>query len=254
MTHYYRHDAGSYHPTHAARSPWDHAAQNGVAIGGLLAHLIATACDGSAMAVTRLIIDLEGAVPFAPLEASVALVRPGRRMQRLEATLTAGGRIVARASALLLRETDSPAWHVATVWPAPETLGPSLPSSNPKIGFAIHKRPAAGLDGNIGPGAQWVRFDLGIVAGHALRPLEMAAMLGDFGSGTGPVVQRSEWSYANLDIAIHFLRMPVGAWLLIDAVSESSGNGIGIASSILADRDGPFARAHQTLFLEKRVT
>jgi hypothetical protein len=41
----------------------------------------------------------------------------------------------------------------------------------------------------------------------------------------------------------------VGEWLLVDASTMALGQGVGLANMILADRDGPFGRAHQTLFV-----
>lgn len=47
-------------------------------------------------------------------------------------------------------------------------------------------------------------------------------------------------------------RAPAGDWLLIDAETMSAGNGGALASTIMADRQGVFARTHQTLFVAPR--
>ncbi|MET0138031.1 MAG: hypothetical protein ABW192_06585 [Sphingobium sp.] len=51
---------------------------------------------------------------------------------------------------------------------------------------------------------------------------------------------------------MHFSRMPRGKWLLIDALTETAGNGLAIVSSVFSDRDGVYARGHQALFLSPR--
>ena len=70
--------------------------------------------------------------------------------------------------------------------------------------------------------------------------------------GLGSEIDSEVWTYANLDIAVHLVREPVGEWLLIDARTASAGQGVGRSDMVLADRDGPFARAHQTLFIAAR--
>lgn len=103
-----------------------------------------------------------------------------------------------------------------------------------------------------GPSVLWVRFGHEHVAGVPLSPLVRTAMLGDFGGGLGSVLDKDEWTYANLDISIHMLREPRGEWLLLDAATASEGRGVGRSDMILADTQGPFARAHQMLFIAPR--
>lgn len=61
-----------------------------------------------------------------------------------------------------------------------------------------------------------------------------------------------DFTFTKVDIVIHFTRMPRGEWLLIDAQTETAGNGLGIASSAFSDGDGVYARGHQALFISPR--
>ena len=45
---------------------------------------------------------------------------------------------------------------------------------------------------------------------------------------------------------------PRGAWVYVEAETVTHGQGRALANSILSDRDGEFARAHQTLFIDPR--
>jgi acyl-CoA thioesterase len=103
-----------------------------------------------------------------------------------------------------------------------------------------------------GPGVMWVRFGHEHVEGVALTPLVRVAVLGDFGSGLGSVLPVRGWNFPNLDISVHLTRLPEGEWLLIDAETISAGNGMALASTVMADRQGVFARTHQTLFVSLR--
>ena len=47
-------------------------------------------------------------------------------------------------------------------------------------------------------------------------------------------------------------REPVGEWILLDAETWAGPDSIGIAAARLADRDGYFGRAVQSVLFEKR--
>ena len=91
-----------------------------------------------------------------------------------------------------------------------------------------------------------------MVAGVSLSPLVRATMLGDMGGAIGSALPVKGFTFPNLDIAIHFNRMPRGEWLLIDALTESAGNGLAIVSSVFSDREGVYGRGHQILFVTPR--
>ena len=56
-------------------SPWNGKAQNGIAIAGLVAHLIGTTTATAQMHCARLTIDILGQVPKFPLEAQINVIR-----------------------------------------------------------------------------------------------------------------------------------------------------------------------------------
>jgi hypothetical protein len=74
-------------------------------------------------------------------------------------------------------------------------------------------------------------------------------MASDVGSAPSSIVERGKWSFANVDLSLYLTRLPVGPWVLVDAVTTSGGSGVGLVNSTLADEQGVFGRAHQTLFL-----
>jgi hypothetical protein len=51
---------------------------------------------------------------------------------------------------------------------------------------------------------------------------------------------------------VNFSRQPVGEWILLDGESWIGPDGAGLAMSRLADRQGYFGRAVQSLVIEKR--
>lgn len=249
--HFYRVEDGLYHPTSLAYSPWERGKQNGVALGGLVAFLTETVATPCPMTTARLTIDILTAAPHAPTEGRARIVREGRRIQTVEAELLVEGRAVARATALRVRIAETPVVGAFEAYPPPETVPPKEFMPPAAFGHSMETRPVHGGLREPGRGVLWVRFGHEHVLGTPLSPLLRAAILADFGAGLGGALA-PEWSYANLDIALHMARMPEGEWLLMDAETFSAGQGVGHSDALLADRHGVFARTHQTLFIAPR--
>ena len=60
------------------------------------------------------------------------------------------------------------------------------------------------------------------------------------------------WTFLNADLTINFFRAPVGDWLAIDAETWVGPDGRALARSKLADRQGLFSQATQSLLLQNR--
>jgi Thioesterase-like superfamily len=247
---FYTHANNVYEPTELAMSPWNGQAQSGVALAGLTAHLLGKVPTPVPMLTARVTMDILGTVPMHTLLPSTRVIREGKRLQMLEIELASAGRPCVRASALRMRTAASPARALTMTHPFPSDAVQEMAQRHSKWVETIR---VAGDYGLPGPGTRWVRFLCSVVAGETLSPLESAAMLADFGSGIGPLASPREWTFANVDICVHLTRLPRGDWLLIDAASESAGNGVGLASSRLGDRDGMFGSGHQTIYLDPRM-
>ncbi len=246
---FYQRVGDLYEPTHLARSPWEKGKQNGVGLGGLAVSLIEQVPAPVPMATARLTIDIMGAVPHALTEGRTRVVREGKRLQLVESELLVDGRVGARASALRARIAETPVYSEQRTWPAPETVEPCRFMDERAFGGAMETRMVSGTVGTTGPKALWVRFGHEHVAGTPLSPLVRAASLADFGGGLGTMLDRREWTSANIDIAVHMVREPEGEWLLCDAATFSDGLGFARSDMVIADQRGPFAHAHQILFV-----
>lgn len=246
-------NGADFEPSKLARSPWERGKQNGVALGGLLAHLLEQIPTETPMIITRLTIDILAAAPWTTVRGSTRIIRPGKRIQLAEAELLVEGVAVARATGLFVRVAETPAYGPASTYLSPEEVADRAFPDVPGFGGSIEVRQVFGAMRTPGPAAAWIRFGHEHVAGVPLSPLVRAATLGDFCSGLSSELPLEAWSYPNLDIVLHFARPPEGEWLLIDARSASAGNGSAQASAVLADRRGPFATAFQTLFISPRA-
>ena len=97
------HDGDLWVPAEKTRGPWDPGALHGGAPAALLTHVLSGAPAAQGLRLARLTCEFVRPVPLAPLAVDVAVVRPGRRVSLLEATITdPGGTVVTRARALFL--------------------------------------------------------------------------------------------------------------------------------------------------------
>ena len=105
----------------------------------------------------------------------------------------------------------------------------------------------------MGPAVDWIRLKQPLVEGEATSPLCRVLVAADFSNGLGAVVSRRDgFSFVNPDLTIYLHREPVGEWICLEARSQVSPLGVGLAESVLWDREGPIGRAVQALLIEKR--
>ncbi len=95
-------DGNLFTPTEHARGPWDPRALHGGAPAALIAAAFERMQPGAELPFARLSFEFLRPVPMAPLTLSARISRLGRRVQALEAELSAEGVTVCRASALRL--------------------------------------------------------------------------------------------------------------------------------------------------------
>ncbi len=110
----------------------------------------------------------------------------------------------------------------------------------------------AGAFLELGPATMWLRMRQPLVAGEEPTPLQRALVAADVGNGISAVLDYHSYVFINVDLTVHFERMPVGEWVCVDAVTRPQPTGIGTAESVLADQRGRIGRAAQSLLIEQR--
>jgi hypothetical protein len=247
---YYERDGDIFLPTGLARSPWDRQA----IAGGPISALLATGCEDAALdagfEIARFSVDIFGKVPHAPLHMVRQVLRDGRQTKLHEVTLMAGEKPVAQAHILRVRRLETPSFPVPHDYPPPSGFVSVTPEGGSfTMAGAVEFRPVSGGPGQPGPGVAWLAMNGEVVKGQAPSNFVKACIFADFGNGFGAATDAREWSFANLDITVQFLRMPVGDWFLIDADTHMAGNGHGTARNKFADEQGVYARGFQTIFV-----
>jgi hypothetical protein len=251
-------DGDAFVPTGHARGPWDPGALH----GGAPAALVAEAVQEDSFMVVRLSFEFLGPVPLAPLTLHTELVRPGRRLQLVEALLAADGRPVLRGRAVRLRRGDV-ALPAGVGPPAERLPGPEEATADPfphgagepadgfhRTGMEI--RFAGGTDFGRGPALAWFRLARPLVDDALPSPLARVAAAADFGNGVSRVVDWDRWLFVNTDLSIHVHREPAGEWVLLDARTVLERTGAGLAWSTVHDEAGALGLAAQSLYVEER--
>lgn len=255
-----RDGAERFAPSELARGPWDPAAQHGGAPAALLARTVERAESAVPMAVARLTYEFLRPVPLTPLEVRSRVLRPGRRVQLVEATLHAEEQEVARVTALRIRSEDVPAPP-----PDPDAEPPRGPADSDAISMPAFERGptmfardgmevrfAAGAFADVGPAFAWFRLRAPLVAGERLTPLQRLAAAGDFGNGIATAVSWATHVFINPDLTVYVERLPEGEWVGLDARTRIAGGGIGVSDSALYDERGRVGRAQQSLYVAER--
>ena len=258
MSSFFIRDGARLVATELTRGPWSNEHQHGGPPAALLGGAIERAGnDATDFRLARVTVEFLRPVPIAPLELSTEVVKSGRQVQRIGASLSAGGIEVARALGVRLRRQPiglrEPA-NAATL-PHPDTLTPfrfSFFRHPVAYHAAIEMRIARGVWAK-GPIDAWMKPLNPLVEGEPTSPCERVLILADAESGVCPPVDPADWSFLNPDLTVYFGREPRGEWIGLQIVSEAHGDGTGLAQSVLSDLEGPFGRAAQSLVVAPRA-
>lgn len=262
---FYEPDGDRYLSTELTRGPWDPGAQHVGPPAALIGREIERLAngriggpDGPVAQVGRITYEVLGPVPIAPLRVQAEVVRPGRSVELVAATLSSEEAEVIRAHAWRLRTTEVP---------LPETAGRADPFPGPAEaepgGFfdtgqdtgyhtAMDYRFLTGGFTEPGPATVWMRMRVPLLPGEEPTPLQRVLAAADSGNGVSATLDWTRYLFINVDLSVHLHRMPEGEWVCLDAVTLPEANGIGLADTALSDERGPIGRALQTLLVGER--
>lgn len=213
---------------------------------------------GEGLLISRVTYEFLRPVPLGELSVKAQIVRPGRRVQLLEGSLSgAGGTELVRARALQVQRAD------AAIPRTPPLTPPRGPAEGRESDFQPAQRPmfaseaveirfVAGAFYDGGPATGWFKLRVPLVAGEEASPLQRLAAAGDFGNGIGSALPWESYLFINPDLTLYIDRPPVGEWICLDARTIVAPDGIGTAESVLYDERGRVGRAIQALLVAAR--
>ncbi|HEV3397952.1 MAG TPA: thioesterase family protein [Actinomycetes bacterium] len=246
-----------FRATELTRGPWEPGLQHAGPPAALLGRAVERHSDRSGLQVARVTFEVLRPPPIAELEVATRLLRGGRSVELVEASLRAGEVEVMRATALRIRtaEVGLPGDLVpGPRLPGPEAgrVAPFFPTGQ-DVGYhtAMEFRFVAGSFLELGPATVWTRMRHPLVAGEAPSPLCRVLVAADSGNGISATLDFRRWRFINPDLTVYLHRPPLGEWVCLDARTHLSAVGTGLAESALSDEQGRVGRSVQALLVDK---
>lgn len=246
---------GRFCSTIHAQGAWNEHEQHMAPASGLMADSLERHEPRTDMRMARLSYEILGLIPGGGFHIETTTLRPGRTIELLQAEMVANGRVAIRATAWRLITSDTAA--VAAIEdaaiPAPDDCKPLDGAAIWPGGYirSLEMRMAEGH--RPGAGIVWLRTEHPLTDKADSGDLARLVGLVDTANGIAARVPPGKDSYAfpNLDLQIHMYRRPEGEWLGLDNAVSFGADGIGLTSTVLHDRQGPFGRAEQILTLRR---
>ena len=245
--------------TELTRGPWDPGAQHAGPPSALLGRAIEGLEEAEGFQVGRVTFEILKSVPIGPVSVEAEIVRPGRSVQMVEASLSGEDGVLMKARAWLLRKSEVglPDGVLSTPEPPP---GPAQGTqtdffpTGQAVGYhtAMEWSSVRGSFLEPGPATFWMRMSCRLVAGEEPTPLQRTLVAADVGNGISAVLDVRSHLFINVDLSVHLERMPEGEWVCVDAITLPQTHGVGTAESVLSDERGRIGRAVQTLLVSER--
>ena len=263
----YEPDGDRFVPTARTTGPWDPSAQHGGAPAALLTRAVELVEAPAPVRLARVTFELLRPVPLTPLTVTTTVLRPGKKVSLVGASLLAGDVEVVRAVALRVRVDDDLVLPdgVAPDDPPPagppaapgtgDVQSPPFAAAAPLVAFHTHGAEVVSVDGGFGtpgPSAVWIRLRVPVVPGEDPSPAQRVAAAADFGNGVSWVLPGDSWLFINPDLTVHLARLPVGEWIGMRSMTLPAEGGVGLAESALYDAGGRIGRSVQSLLLDRR--
>ncbi len=256
---FYETDGEVYVATDLTRGPWDPGAQHAGPPSALLARAFELLPESERFQIVRISFEILRPVPIATVRIETRVLRPGRRVQLVEAELSVDGQVLIRATAwrIEIAPVDLPAAAVDSSAPPPppeEGAEAEFFPTEQEHGYhsAMEVRFVKGGFMQLGPGTAWLRMRKPLVGGEEPTPLQRALVAADVGNGISAELDYRRFVFVNVELSVHLERMPVGEWIGVDAVTLAQPTGVATAESVLYDREGRIGRAAQTLVVSAR--
>jgi hypothetical protein len=258
---YVARENGCYASSGLTRGPWHPDHQHAGPPIALVARSIERAAAALELThMARLTANLLRPIPIAELAVEVQTDYAGRNVAHFSAQLNAGGKEVARFTAVAQREAalNIPADLPGHPLPhAPrsveESSAATFPFSSTMIGYQdlMENRIAEGVFFR-GPSAVWFRMRYPLVAGEEPSAMQRVAVAADSGNGISAVLDFHRYIFVNPDLTINLLRKAEGEWICIDARTLLGPNGGGLAEARIFDSQGLIGRSTQSLAIRLR--
>jgi len=247
-----------YDSTELTRGPWDPGSQHAGPPCALLGAEMDRAGKLDPARVARVTFEILRPVPIAPLSVKARVVRPGRSVELVEGSLSAGDTEILRARAWRVRTTemqlDGPSLPDERMAPPSEAQTQDFFPTGQDVGYqtAMEVRFVSGSYLKPGPARAWMRMRGSLVEGEEVSPLDRVLVAADSGNGVSASLDYRRWLFINADLSVALQRLPRGEWVGLDAATYAEPDGIGLSDTRLHDEHGAIGRATQSLLVGER--
>lgn len=248
-----------YTATHLTSGAWNPEEQHISPALGLITHLIETDRDtrrSDGLVIGRLSFDIFGVVPIGAFDYEVRIIRPGRTIELVEATLAHAGRTIVSTRAWLMAPGDSS-----------QVAGSALSRLGPRDRMTPYS-PASDWQGDYlgtyegyreqhepGRAQLWQRTHAQLIDDTEASPLARAAGMFDVANGLTVRHNPAQVAFPNVDLTVHYFRQPEFAhvphgpsdWQGYDVTVTFGPGGLGLTHSVVHDARGPYASVAQCL-------
>ena len=250
---FYRQEGNRLVPTALTRGPWDADAQHAGPPSALIARALESCEPREGTQIGRVTVEILRPVPLDPLEVTAGVVRPGRSVELLEASMHGPDGELMRARAWRVQTGQHGEPNAAP--PAPPAAGKSrdfFPTGE-EVGYhtAMEYCFVRGAFLEPGPATVWMRMRAPLVSGEQPTALQRVMVAADSGNGVSAALDWREHLFINTDLTVHLLRLPETQWVCLEA--QTLIGSLGMADTALWDERGRIGRAVQTLLVRGRT-
>ncbi|GAA2042869.1 thioesterase family protein [Yaniella flava] len=234
-----------------AQGAWQEDELHMAPVSGLVAAELEAYQPREDFITTRISFDILGKLHAGEVKVVTETVRPGRTIELIQSTVYAQGRavLVGRTWKVIASDTTRIANIHDPELPPVEDAEPWDEMTGRWPGGFIRSIQARTFSDHApGHGRVWITTDIDMIEGETPSPFVKLVGLADTANGLSPIAEpsRGDVFFANVDLTIHFLREPVGAWLGFAISANIGETGGGITSAILYDADGVVGRCEQS--------
>jgi hypothetical protein len=244
-------DDSRFRATRSVSGAWNVEEQHVAPALGLLTHNVERAFahrldDG--LQLSRLSFDILGVLPIDVVEVETRMLRPGRTVELVEATLSHDGRpaVVLRAWLVARHETAELAGNAFAPLPPLHELEP-WERFDDWPGDFVRTVDVRGRRLEQGRAQAWLRPRIPLLEHEAISPTVRLLSILDIANGITPRYPPQTTLFPNVDLTAHLLAEPKGEWLGFDTTVAYGTSGLGVTHTVLHDERGPIGTSVQSL-------
>jgi hypothetical protein len=230
-------------PNPSAVGPWGPSTVSGLVITGLVGYAAEQGANDPDFVGTRLTVDMVRMAVQGELRTETTVLREGRRLRMVDATILQGDRNVAHGRAIFVRRSQTPE---GSVWTAPVVMpSPPAPEETPAYGPKAYFGPDAVAAGDFEPWRDatrakyvWYDFEAALVDGEETSPFVRAAAVADV---SNPLMNWGSHGlqFVNSDVTMLLAREPEGTMIGLAARDRQEAGGVSVATAVMFDCVGP---------------